>query len=167
MIKLLPFLQSLAIDQADGVTVEGQVPHRGHHDVLGIREAPQASIDHGRSVAAVDAVGHHHQHIQVTIRPHLPTGSGPKENDADRMDGLKDAKAYARIEVRAFRLGLGLPGDVKAVGKGVSELRIDHGPGYRVYFCKKGKTLSLLLVGGDKTTQIKDIQTAQRLASKL
>ena len=83
------------------------------------------------------------------------------------LDGLKDAKAYARIETRIFRLGLGLPGDVKSVGKGVSELRIDYGPGYRVYFTKRGKMLILLLAGGDKSTQKKDIQTAIKLASTL
>lgn len=83
------------------------------------------------------------------------------------LDGLKDAQAYARIETRIFRLGLGLPGDVKSVGKGVSELRIDYGPGYRVYFTKRGKMLILLLAGGDKSTQKKDIQTAIKLASTL
>jgi putative addiction module killer protein len=83
------------------------------------------------------------------------------------LDGLKDARAYARIETRIFRLGLGLPGDVKSVGKGVSELRIDYGPGYRVYFTKRGKLLIFILVGGDKSTQAKDIQIAIKLASTL
>ena len=76
-------------------------------------------------------------------------------------------KAYARIETRLFRLGLGLPGDVKPVGKGVSELRIDYGPGYRVYFTKQGNTLIIILAGGDKSTQEKDIQTAIKLANTL
>lgn len=83
------------------------------------------------------------------------------------MDGLKDARAYARIETRIFRLALGLPGDVKPVGKGVSEMRIDYGPGYRIYFCKKGTSLIFLLAGGDKSTQVKDIQAALKLASTL
>ncbi|MBK8726798.1 MAG: type II toxin-antitoxin system RelE/ParE family toxin [Holophagaceae bacterium] len=83
------------------------------------------------------------------------------------LDGLTDPRAYARIEIRIFRLALGLPGDVKAVGKGVSELRIDYGPGYRVYFCRKGAALIVLLAGGDKSTQAKDIQTALKLASSL
>jgi putative addiction module killer protein len=83
------------------------------------------------------------------------------------LDGLNDARAYARIETRIFRLGLGLPGDVKAVGKGVSELRIDYGPGYRVYFTKRGKLLIFILAGGDKSTQAKDIRTAIKLASTL
>ena len=83
------------------------------------------------------------------------------------LDGLDDARAYARIETRIIRLGLGLPGDVKSVGKGVSELRINYGPGYRVYFTKRGKLLIFILVGGDKSTQAKDIQTAIKLASTL
>lgn len=80
------------------------------------------------------------------------------------LDGLKDARAYARIEARIFRLALGLPGDVKPVGSGVSELRIDFGPGYRIYFCKKGASLLILLAGCDKSTQEKDIRTALKLA---
>lgn len=83
------------------------------------------------------------------------------------LDGLNDARAYARIETRIFRLGLGLPGDVKSVGKGVSELRIDYGPGYRVYFKKRGKLLIFILAGGDKSTQAKDVQIAIKLASTL
>ena len=83
------------------------------------------------------------------------------------LDGLNDARAYARIETRLFRLGLGFPGDVKSVGKGVSELRIDYGPGYRVYFTKRGKLLIFILAGGDKRTQAKDIQIAIKLASTL
>jgi putative addiction module killer protein len=83
------------------------------------------------------------------------------------LDGLTDPRAYARIEIRIFRLALGLPGDVKPVGKGVSELRIDYGPGYRVYFCSKGGSLVVLLAGGDKRTQERDIRIAQHLASTL
>lgn len=83
------------------------------------------------------------------------------------LDGLTDPRAYARIEIRIFRLALGLPGDVKAVGKSVSEMRIDYGPGYRIYFCRKGASLVVLLAGGDKSTQEKDIRIAQQLASIL
>jgi putative addiction module killer protein len=83
------------------------------------------------------------------------------------LDGLSDARAYARIETRIFRLGLGLPGDVKPVGSGVSEMRIDYGPGYRVYFTKRGQTLTLILAGGDKSTQAKDIRTAVKMAGTL
>ncbi len=83
------------------------------------------------------------------------------------IDGLNDAQAYARIETRLFRLGLGLPGDVKSIGKGVSELRIDYRPGDRENFTKRGKLLIFILAGGDKSTQAKDIQIAIKLASTL
>lgn len=77
---------------------------------------------------------------------------------------LRDRQARARIDVRIRRLSLGNPGDVRPVSGGVSELRIDYGPGYRVYFVQRGATLVILLVGGDKRTQEQDIQTAQELA---
>ncbi len=80
---------------------------------------------------------------------------------------LSDRQARARIDVRIRRLSLGNPGDVKPVGEGVSELRIDYGPGYRVYFIQRGQTLVILLAGGDKHTQHQDIKTAEELARKL
>lgn len=80
------------------------------------------------------------------------------------FDGLKDRQARARIGVRIDRLALGNPGDVKPVGGGVSELRIDYGPGYRVYFAQRGNTLVILLAGGDKRTQEQDIKAALKLA---
>lgn len=83
------------------------------------------------------------------------------------VDNLRDIKARARVLVRIERLSLGNPGDVKPVGKGVSELRIDYGAGYRVYYKKVGQTVIVLLAGGDKHTQDKDIKTAQRLAQNL
>ncbi|WP_319521823.1 type II toxin-antitoxin system RelE/ParE family toxin [uncultured Desulfosarcina sp.] len=83
------------------------------------------------------------------------------------IDALKDIRARARILVRIERLAAGNPGDVKAVGEGVSELRIDYGPGYRVYFKKQGQKVVILLAGGDKRTQTKDIKTALRLAKNL
>ncbi len=83
------------------------------------------------------------------------------------FDHLKDIQAQARIQVRIDRLCLGLPGDVKPVGEGVSEMRIDYGPGYRVYFVQRGNTLIVLLAGGDKKTQSKDIETALKLARDL
>ena len=83
------------------------------------------------------------------------------------FDGLKDKQAQHRIDARIFRLGLGLMGDVKPVREGISELRIDSGPGYRVYFTKQGKTLIFLLAGGDKSTQEKDIRAAIELAKNL
>ena len=83
------------------------------------------------------------------------------------LDGLHDIHARARILVRIERLAAGNPGDVKAVGEGVSELRIDYGPGYRVYYTKQGRMVIILLAGGDKSTQAKDIKTALRLARNL
>ena len=83
------------------------------------------------------------------------------------MDGLKDIRARARVQARIERLAMGNPGDVKPVGEGVSELRISVGPGYRVYFKKKGRRLIVLLAGGDKRTQSRDIKTALRLARDL
>jgi putative addiction module killer protein len=80
---------------------------------------------------------------------------------------LADRRARARIQTRIDRLQLGLAGDVKPVGEGVSELRIDYGPGYRVYFVQRGKELIVLLAGGDKRTQDRDINTALELARAL
>lgn len=86
---------------------------------------------------------------------------------AEWIDGLRDARARARVLVRIERLSLGNPGDVKPVGEGVSELRIDYGPGCRVYYKKVGRTIIILLAGGDKSTQAKDVRTALRLARSL
>lgn len=85
---------------------------------------------------------------------------------SDWLRGLRDERALARITVRIDRLRLGNPGDVRAVGDGVSELRIDYGPGYRVYFCQRGRRLFLLLCGGDKRSQDTDIRLARRLAQE-
>ena len=82
------------------------------------------------------------------------------------FDKLKDRNARARIDIRIRRLSLGHPGDVKALGEGVSELRIDYGPGYRVYFTRKGELFIILLAGGDKTTQASDIKKAKDLSMK-
>ena len=93
---------------------------------------------------------------------------------------LRDAQARARIEVRIRRLGLGNPGDVKAVGQGILEMRINYGPGYRVYFMhrgpvlvillcggdKSGPVLVILLCGGDKNSQDQDIALAKMVAAK-
>jgi putative addiction module killer protein len=83
------------------------------------------------------------------------------------LGGLRDRQARARIQVRLDRLALGLAGDVMPVGSGVSELRIDHGPGYRVYFKRKGDDVVILLAGGNKRTQDRDIQRALALARDL
>jgi len=80
---------------------------------------------------------------------------------------LRDAQGKARVLVRIRRLALGNPGDVKPVGEGVSEMRIDHGPGYRVYYTQRGTELIVLLVGGDKSSQESDIARAIELARGL
>ena len=83
------------------------------------------------------------------------------------FDSLRDRQAQARINARIRRLSLGNFGDVKPIGEGVSELRIDFGPGYRVYFVQRGQTLVVLLAGGDKRTQDRDIKKALKLAREL
>eukprot|EP01132_Coremiostelium_polycephalum_P007246 gene7246-8922_t len=85
----------------------------------------------------------------------------------DWFDGLRDQRARARIAKRLDRLVEGNPGDVKAVGEGVSELRIDYGPGYRVYYIERKSVLIILLCGGDKSTQDSDIKRAQTMAITL
>ena len=83
------------------------------------------------------------------------------------LSAITDHKAVAKIITRIERLALGNPGDVKAVGEGVSELRITYGPGYRVYYKQTGKEIMLLLCGGDKATQDKDIKRAKEIAAEL
>ena len=80
---------------------------------------------------------------------------------------LRDRQARARIDIRIRRLALGNPGDVRPVGEGVSELRINYGPGYRVYFVRRGQSLVILLAGGDKSSQARDIARARGLARGL
>jgi putative addiction module killer protein len=86
---------------------------------------------------------------------------------ADWFSGLRDKRAKVRIQARIDRLQVGNVGDAKPVGEGVSELRIDYGPGYRVYFARRGDSLVILLAGGDKRTPPQDIQTAPELARNL
>lgn len=83
------------------------------------------------------------------------------------FEALRDIRGRARIQARIDRLSLGNPGDVRPVGSGVSELRIDYGPGYRVYFVQRGDNLIVLLAGGKKDTQARDIAQAIALASEL
>jgi len=82
------------------------------------------------------------------------------------IDGLKDMRAVARIEVRLRRLSLGHLGDAKFLGDGVSEMRIDYGPGYRLYFTRRGERIVILLCGGDKKRQSDDIGRAKQLAKE-
>ncbi len=79
---------------------------------------------------------------------------------AQWLDDLRDIRARARVQARVDRLAAGNPGDVKPVGEGVSEMRIDYGPGYRVYFTRRGNEVVILLAGGDKSSQDADIKTA-------
>jgi putative addiction module killer protein len=81
--------------------------------------------------------------------------------------GLRDRTARVRIQVRIDRLQLGNPGNVKPVGEGVSEMRLDFGPGYRIYYVQRGSELIVLLAGGDKDTQNRDVKIALQLARNL
>ena len=85
----------------------------------------------------------------------------------DWLDALRDLDARKRIVRRILRLEAGLFGDAKSVGAGISELRIDHGPGYRLYFIRRGGELVILLCGGDKSTQDSDIRRAREIAASL
>ena len=89
------------------------------------------------------------------------------ERFARSLEDLRDLRARARVQARIERLIGGNPGDIKPVGSGVSELRINYGPGYRVYFQQKGSTLIILLAGGDKSTQISDIDEALMLVRQI
>ena len=89
------------------------------------------------------------------------------ERFAGWLDTLRDLRARARIQARIERLAGGNPGDVEPVGEGVSELRISYGPGYRVYFKRYKRELIILLAGGDKSSQARDIKAALRLARNL
>jgi putative addiction module killer protein len=82
------------------------------------------------------------------------------------LDNVKDERAAARIVTRIRRMEIGNAGDVRSVGEGVSEIRIDYGPGYRVYFTRRGRILVILLCGGDKKSQRKDIALAKRMAKE-
>ena len=86
---------------------------------------------------------------------------------AEWFESLRDRIAKTRIDIRIRRLSLGNPGDVKPVGEGISELRVNYGPGYRVYFIQKADVYVVLLAGGDKSTQDRDIRQAKALARDL
>ncbi|MGD0723859.1 MAG: type II toxin-antitoxin system RelE/ParE family toxin [Roseiarcus sp.] len=83
------------------------------------------------------------------------------------LSGLRDRRAIARINIRIRRLEMGNPGDAKSVGDGVYEMRVDYGPGYRVYYVHMGKAVVILLCGGDKSTQDHDIKAAKSIANQL
>lgn len=86
---------------------------------------------------------------------------------ADWLEKLRDRSAKSKILVRIDRLRFGLTGDVKPVGQGISELRIDYGPGYRLYYTRRGLNLVFLLAGGDKSSQTRDIRKAIELSTRL
>lgn len=83
------------------------------------------------------------------------------------LGGLRDRNARVRIATRIRRMETGNPGDVKSVGEGVSEMRITYGPGYRIYFVQNGETVVILLCGGDKSSQVRDIAQAKQMAKEL
>jgi putative addiction module killer protein len=89
---------------------------------------------------------------------------------SEEFDGwlkrLRDLRARARVQAHITRLSMGNPGDVKPVGEGISEMRIDYGPGYRVIFFQRGDVLVVLLCGGDKSTQDRDIDNAKAIAQR-
>ena len=96
-----------------------------------------------------------------------PPVFGRDRREDGRCGALKDRHARIRIAARIRRLELGLFGDAKSLGEGVSELRIDHGPGYRVYFVRRGAEAVILLCGGDKRTEDRDIKAAKAIATEL
>ena len=83
------------------------------------------------------------------------------------MAGLRDGRGRAKIAARIDRLSMGHAGDTQPVGEGISELRIHYGPGYRVYYVQRGAVLIVLLCGGDKSSQSRDIRAAKKLAAEL
>ncbi|PNU04452.1 type II toxin-antitoxin system RelE/ParE family toxin [Novosphingobium guangzhouense] len=86
---------------------------------------------------------------------------------SDWLNGLRDTKAKSKIAGRIARIQLGLMGDVKSVGDGVSEARIDFGPGYRLYYTRRGERLIILLMGGNKSSQQRDIAKAKEMAAQI
>lgn len=117
------------------------------------------SINHTLSRSTCIAVSLRIQCTMIEIRQ--------TETYASWFAGLRERQARARIDVRIRRLSLGNLGEVRPVGEGVSELRIDYGPGYRIYFVQRGQQVVILLSGGDKRIQTQDIQAALDLARGL
>ena len=100
------------------------------------------------------------------MRPTAPIEVRQTEEYSRWIGGLRDLRARARIDARVRRLSIGLFGDVKPLGGGVAELRVDYGPGYRVYILQRGAALVVLLAGGDKSRQSADIERARDLAAR-
>jgi len=122
-----------------------------------------------RPCTEVDAFHLVQQHIQcktMDAKEGVPIEVLQTETYTRWFAGLRDTRAKARILDRVRRLSLGNFGDAKSVGQGVSELRIGYGPGYRIYFARRGAALVLLLAGGDKSRQWVDIAKARELAAQ-
>jgi putative addiction module killer protein len=144
------------------------IPCKGTHLAATRLTYPAPPAVHGRTASEL----HAGRSIQVqTIDKLYPAGYNlsmieirKTELFAKWLDNLNDIKAKARVLVRIERLASGNAGDVKPVGEGVSEMRINYGPGYRVYFIQRGSELIILLAGGDKSSQPRDINSAIRLA---
>lgn len=117
-------------------------------------------------VATLHAVSSVDFRLFVSYKIHVVDVRKTSEFDA-WLENLRDSRARAKILTRIQRLELGNAGDVRPVGDGLSEIRIDFGPGYRVYYKQAGKEIVLLLCGGDKSTQDKDIARAKILAAQL
>jgi putative addiction module killer protein len=116
-------------------------------------------LQYVRGIPSCPAKRGHMKLIPRELRVYeTPSGKAPFD---DWLDGLRDTKGQSRIQVRLDRLEQGNLGDCKPVGEGVLELRINYGPGYRVYIAEDGPVVVLLLIGGDKGTQTKDIKTAK------
>lgn len=103
---------------------------------------------------------------RVAYKLHMTSEVRLAPEFSDWLDGLKDHKAAALVSARIERLGYGLIGDVK-VFDGIGELRIDYGPGYQVYFCRRGAVVYILLCGGTKRTQDRDIKRARKMAQEI
>lgn len=91
----------------------------------------------------------------------------PTEEFSDWLESLADTRAQAKIAIRIARVQAGLLGDIKSIGDKVSELRVNYGPGYRVYLTRKGDELVILLCGGDKKSQKRDIKRAKEMAAEI
>ena len=124
-----------------------------------------------KDLRGVEPNGMYDMILRVVEKPLLEVVMQQAENnqsrDAEWLGALADRQARARVSVRVLRMAAGNFGDCKALSDGVWELRIDHGPGYRVYFVQKGDLLVVLLAGGDKSTQDRDIRIARELARDL
>jgi putative addiction module killer protein len=106
--------------------------------------------------------------ISVNVSYRIHAFEVQKTDEFDNwLSALADQRAVAKIASRIERLGLGNAGDVKPVGEGISEMRLTYGPGYRIYYKQTGKTIVLILCGGDKSTQEGDIKRAKEIAAQL